>query len=300
MTLLRTLIYFFQEALLDFRRNKALYGFACFVMTLSLFVLGFSRYLTGNVYDLLKTWERDLEVRVFLEDGVGPQRAKALERELASDPCVASVTFVSPEEAMKVLERLAPAFKSSGMDKDDSPLPASLSLRLKVPLDLDRVRALVNRAGRELGVAQVLFDWDWVERLRNYTRFAGFLGWILFAALGIAAVFTVAAICRIIALNRREEIAILHFVGATGTSIRGPFVVGGMLMGAFAAAGALLALYAAHVLLQRSVGADTLLLGWVSRGFLDAADQALLIGAGLVLGGLGGLTGLGSIEHWTQ
>ena len=52
MSLLRTLIYFFQEALLDLRRNKALYGFAWFVVALSLFVLGFSRYIAGNVNGL--------------------------------------------------------------------------------------------------------------------------------------------------------------------------------------------------------------------------------------------------------
>jgi cell division transport system permease protein len=300
MTWLRTLLYFIQEAFLDFRRNTALYGFACFVMTLSLFVLGFSRYLTGNVNTILKTWERDLEVRVFLADEVPRDQVLALQKEMAKDPSVASVEFVSPEEALKVLERLAPAFRGTGIAQGDSPLPPSISLRLKTPLDLDRVRALVVRVGKLPGVAQVLFDWDWVDRLRSYTRFAEFLGWVLFGALGIAAVFTVAAICRIIALNRREEIAILHFVGATGASVRGPFVVGGMLMGAFAAAGALLAVVAAHLLLHRSAGSDTLLLGWVSRGFLDLGDQALLLGAGVVLGGLGGLTGLGSIERWTH
>ncbi|OYV98916.1 MAG: hypothetical protein B7X11_05730 [Acidobacteria bacterium 37-65-4] len=116
----------------------------------------------------------------------------------------------------------------------------------------------------------------------------------------MAAVFTVAAICRIIALNRREEIVILHFVGATGSSIRGPFVAGGMLMGALAAAGALLALLAVHILLQRSGGSDVLLLGWVSHGFLDMGDQALLLCAGILLGTVGGAAGLGSIERWAQ
>lgn len=300
MTLFRTLIYFFQEAMLDLRRNKALYGFAWFVVALSLFVLGFSRYLTGNVNALLRTWERDLEVRVFLDDDLAADRLKALEQAFRKDPCVVSAEYVSPEDALKVLARLAPAFQAAGSSPGASPLPPSLSLKLRTPLDLERVRALVARAGKEPGVAQVLFDWDWVDRLRAYSRFVGLLGWVLFGALGLAAVFTVAAICRIIALNRREEIAILHFVGATGSSIRGPFVAGGLLMGALAAVGALLALLAVHLLLQRSGGSDALLLGWVSHGFLDLGDQALLLGAGVLLGTVGGAAGLGSIERWAQ
>ena len=127
--------------------------------------------------------------------------------------------YISPEQALNVLARLAPAFQAAGSSPGASPLPPSLSLKLKAPLDLARVRSLVARAAKEPGVAQVLFDWDWVDRLRVYSRFVGLLGWVLFGALGLAAVFTVAAICRIIALNRREEIVILHFVGATGSSI---------------------------------------------------------------------------------
>jgi cell division transport system permease protein len=300
MTLLRTLIYFFQEALLDLRRNKALYGFAWFVMALSLFVLGFSRYITGNVNALLRAWEKDLEVRVFLEDGLDSSMLKALEQTLGKDPSVGSVEYISPEEALEVLARLAPAFQAAGSRPGESPLPPSLSLKLKAPLDLARVRALVARAAGEPGVAQVFFDWDWVDRLRVYSRFVGLLGWVLFGALGLAAVFTVAAICRIIALNRREEIVILHFVGATGSSIRGPFVAGGLMMGAMAAFGALSVLFALHLLLQRFGGSDALLLDWVSHGFLDLGDQGLLLGAGILLGALGGAVGLGSIERWAQ
>ena len=150
------------------------------------------------------------------------------------------------------------------------------------------------------GVAQVLFDWDWVDRLRTYSRFVSLLGWVLFGALGVAAVFTVAAICRIIALSRREEIAILHFVGATGSSIRGPFVAGGMSLGALAGMGALAVLFGVHLLLSRSAGPDALLIEWVSRGFLPLGDQALLIGTGALLGAVGGFAGLGSIDHWAQ
>ncbi len=300
MTLLRTLIYYLQEAFLDLRRHKALYGFAWFVVTLSLFVLGFSQYLTGNVNAMLRTWGRDLEVRVFLDDGVSPERVTELTRLFEKDPSVASVVYVSPQEGLKVLERIAPAFKATGAGEADNPLPASLALRLKLPLNLDRVTRLVASAGQMPGVAQVLFDWDWVESLRTYSRFVSLLGWVLFGALGVAAVFTVAAICRIIALNRREEIAILHFVGATGASIRGPFVVGGMALGALGGVGALLLLLIVHLLIGHVAGPNALLLGWVSHAFLGVGGQALLVGAGALLGAAGGMAGLGSIEHWAQ
>lgn len=299
MSFLRTLAYFVVEALVALWRHKALHGFALFVVMLSLYVLGFSRYLTSNVNSLLKSWEDNLEVRVFLDDGVTGDRAAELARLLGSNPAVASAHVVSPEEGLKVLTAIAPAFGSLSKELGQNPLPTSLSLKLRSPIDLDRVHGLVESAGKEKGVSQVLFDWDWVQRLRTYSRFVALLGWILFGALGVAAVFTVGAITRIIALSRREEIAILHFVGATGWSIRGPFFAGGTVLGLGAGLLALALLLASHLVLRHAAGQEALLLQWVSHAFLSQEDQLVLVGTGAILGGVGGLVSLGSLEHWS-
>jgi cell division protein FtsX len=293
------LIYFFLEAAVAFWRHKALHGFALFVVTLSLYILGFSQYLTGNVNALLKSWETNLEVRVFLEDKLPEDKIQELAQSLGREDAVASVQVITPQEGLKVLAKIAPAFGALSEDLGENPLPAALSLRLKSPLNLERVRRLVDKAGHMPGVAQVLFDWDWVQRLRTYSRFVSLLGWILFGALGVAAVFTVAAITRIIVLSRREEIAILHFVGATSASIRGPFIAGGALLGFFAGVLALLLVLSSHLVLHAAAGSDTLFLQWVSRAFLSTRDQALLVMTGTALGALGGLTSLGSLEHWS-
>lgn len=300
MSLLRMLAYFFGEGLTALWRHKALHGFALFVVALSLYILGLSRYLTGNVNSLLLSWEENLEVRVFLEDGLAPDRIRELSERFQRYPVVASTRLVTAEEALTVLAKLAPALASASKEMGESPLPASLSLRLKTPLDLDGVRRLVKEASGEKGVSQVLFDWEWVEKLRTYSHFVSLIGWVLFAALGVASVFTVAAITRILALSRREEIAILHFVGATAPTIRGPFVAGGLMLGFLSALAALLLIALTHLLLQRSAGADALLLAWVSHAFLSLRDQALLLAAGTALGALGGALSLGSSEHWVQ
>ena len=142
------------------------------------------------------------------------------------------------------------------------------------------------------------FDWEWVERLKLYTRFVAGIGWTLFAVLGGAALFTVAAITRILALSRREEIAVLHFMGATATTVRGPFVAGGAAMGFLSGFCALGLLAAAHAFLHHAAGPGQAFLGWISQAPLPAAEQFLLIFSGCILGGLGGLVSLGSSEHW--
>ena len=298
MPLLRLVAYFFSEGLTGIWRHKALHAFALFVVTASLFVLGFSRYITRNVQEILQSWQGGLEVRLFLEEGVSPARLREIEARFSSDPAVASVRYVSPEEALAVLTRVVPDFAEAAGSLPRNPLPPSVSLRLRSPVDLERVRRLTTLAEREPGVAQVLFDWEWVERLRTYTRFVSGVGWTLFAVLGAAALFTVAAITRILALSRREEIAVLHFMGATAATVRGPFLAGGGVMGLLAGVLALLLLAGAHAFLHHAAGPGTAFLAWISLAPLPPAEQFLLALSGCILGALGGIASLGSSEHW--
>lgn len=298
MSLLRLLAYFLAEGATGMWRHKSLHIFALCVVSASLFVLGFSRYMTRNVQELLRSWQGGLEIRLFLDDDLPDARLKELEGRFASDPCVASVRHVSPGEALGVLTRVVPDFAAAAESLPRNPLPASLSLRLRSPVDLGKVKRLTASAGREPGVAQVLFDWEWVERLRTYTRFVAGAGWTLFAVLGAAALFTVAAITRILALSRREEIAVLHFMGATTATVRGPFVAGGATLGLLSGFAALILLAGAHASLAHAAGSGATFLGWLSREPLPLSEQFLLALSGCILGALGGFASLGSPEHW--
>lgn len=297
MGFLRTLLYFLKEGAVAIFRHKTLHAFALFIVALSLFVLAFSLYLTGNVSDLIASWQQDLEVRLFLADGLPPSRAEALAALFAADPRVLSVRPVSAEEALRELSRISPAFGSAAAALDENPLPPSLSLKLRPPVDLEQVRRLLAEARRLDGVDQVLFDWDWVEKLRDYNRFVRLLGGLLFAALSAAAVFTMAAVTRIIALSRKEEIAILRFVGATEWSLRGPFVAGGLILGGLAGLLALAGLYAAHLLFLHFAKGGALFLGYLSRRYLTPSETLLVLTLGMALSALGGGFSLRLEEH---
>ncbi|MGC8763553.1 MAG: cell division protein FtsX [Acidobacteriota bacterium] len=297
MGFLRTLLYFLKEGAVAILRHKTLHAFALFIVALSLFVLAFSLYLTGNVSDLIASWQQNLEVRLFLADDLPPSRAGELAARFSADPRVLSVRAVSAAEALEELARISPAFGSAAAALDENPLPPSLSLRLRPPVDLNKVRLLLEEARRLDGVDQVLFDWDWVEKLRDYNRFVRLLGGLLFAALSAAAVFTMAAVTRIIALSRKEEIAILRFVGATEWSLRGPFVAGGLILGGLAALLALAGLYAAHLLFFHFAKGGALFLGYLSRRYLTPSETLLVLSLGMALSALGGGLSLRLEEH---
>lgn len=294
----RLILFFVQEGFLGIARHKTLSVFAIFIVSLSLYVLGFSRYLTSNINNLLTSWEGQLEVRLVMKDDIDEAGIRKAISILDKDPQVENTKIISPKEAMEFLERLSPSLRALSFKESDNPLPYSLSLTLKKPVDVNKVRVLIENSRKVPGVEEAIFDWEWMDKLKTYSRFLAFLGWLLFAALGVASLFTVTAITRILALSRKEEIAVLYSLGATPASIRGPFVMNGILIGLLSSILALILILVTHLVIRRTMGGESFILLLLSKEFLTFSDQAALVAVGTVMGGAGGFLSLGSIHDW--
>jgi cell division transport system permease protein len=298
MGLYRLFLFFLQEGLLGIVRHKTLNIFAIFIVALSLYVLGFSRYLTSNINNLLTSWEGQLEVRLVLKDGVNDKEIKNILSLLDKEPLIAESRIISPKDAMQFLEKLSPSLKALSFRENENPLPYSLSLSLKKPIDVKKVKELIENVKRIPGVQEAIFDWEWMDKLKTYSRFLAFLGWLLFAALGVASLFTVTAITRILALSRKEEIAVLYSLGATPGSIRGPFITNGILVGLLSSIFSLIFLFMTHLIIRKAMAGDNFVLLLISKDFLNFGDQFTLLLVGTVMGGAGGFLSLGSIHDW--
>lgn len=116
------------------------------------------------------------------------------------------------------------------------------------------------------------------------------IGFLLGGFLTLAAALTVANVVRLALWARRDEIEIMHLVGAPQTFIRGPFVMEGVLQGGI---GALLALAALALTFLAIRGpflvplAEALNLSGVR--FLAPGMCLLLVLGGTLVGCLGGL-----------
>jgi len=298
MGLYRLLAFFLQEGFLGIARHKTLSIFAIFIVSLSLYVLGFSRYVTSNINNLLSAWEGQLEVRLVLKDSATDAEIRKIVSFLEREPQVEGSKVITPREAMEFLERLSPSLRALSFRESENPLPYSISLTLKKPVDVGRVRELIEKVRKVPGVEEAIFDWEWMDKLKTYSRFLAFLGWVLFAALGVASLFTVTAITRILALSRKEEIAVLYSLGATPASIRGPFVANGILIGLFSSALSLVFILATHIVIRRTMAGDNFVLLLLSKEFLNVSDQLALLAVGTIMGGAGGFLSLGSIHDW--
>lgn len=288
-------VFLIQEAGQNLVANRWLSLFSVSSIAVSIFLFAFFLYVGKNVQHLFVSWEENVQVRVFLADGVGQFGQEHIESELKKDPRVAELTFVSKEDALKALAEFAPDIYGTASDFEDNPLPASYEVTLTAAAaDPAQVEALVEKVQGLEGVEEVLYDRAWLEKLRGYTRAAGLLGMLLGSALLLAALFTISNVIRISQLNRADEIEIMRLVGATNTVIRGPFILEGGLLGVAGGVVALTVLYVVHLVLghwQESGQAP--LLSLIAESYLPLKEQFWLVMFAGAVGLIGGAFSFG-------
>jgi cell division transport system permease protein len=106
----------------------------------------------------------------------------------------------------------------------------------------------------------------------------------------MAAALTVANVVRLALYARRDEIEIMHLVGAPTVYVRGPFVMEGVLQGGIGALAAIAILGGAYLAVRgRYLAPLAAAMNVPSVQFLPVSTCVLLVLGGMVVGCLGGL-----------
>jgi cell division transport system permease protein len=175
--------------------------------------------------------ESKVAVTARLEDNLTDNRLERLIAEVEAMPGVASVEYVSPEEAM---ERLQASYREIGRELDlgdpDSPITlfASLEISLSDPEASGDVGAELSRNDDVERVLTKQAEYDTLLGIINVIRTVGIIG---VGLVGLTVLFMIINTIRIAVYSRANEIEIMRLVGASDSFIRWPFILEGILCG---------------------------------------------------------------------
>ena len=229
-------------------------------------------------------------VRVYLASDATPDAIAALKTKLEADSRVASVKYLTAEQA------LAEANSRPGLDNlaslsSTNPFPASLDVRVKLPTQVAAVAGSVKGEAAVDPSYPTSYDPDTYARLRHFVLVAGAIAGGIILLFAIVAYAVAANAMRGVALSRRQEVAVTRLLGARGWMLRGPFVTEGLTSGALAGALAAAVVAAAWLLAVRF---ESNVFSQVLPGVDATAVRyvlAAVIVAGLVLGTVTSLLG---------
>jgi cell division transport system permease protein len=174
-------------------------------------------------------------VRVYLAPDATPDAIDSLKKRLLADPRVASVTYVSAEQAAKEASS-RPGLDSLGSLSTTNPFPASLDVNARSVTQASAIPDLVTGDPAVDASYPTSYDPDTYSRLRRIALIIGGVGAALLLVFVVVAYAVSANSIRGVAAARKEEVTITRLLGARGWMLRGPFMVEGLMTGALAGA----------------------------------------------------------------
>jgi cell division transport system permease protein len=270
-----------REALAAFRRAPLLTALSAAMIGLSLLVVGLFGVASWNVSRVLDDVEARVEIVAYLRDSASPREVAELQEALAERPDVAEVFYITREQALESARRDMAEFDSIFSSLDSNPLPASMEIRMvSAYRDADGVRAVAAAASESPIVEDVRFGADWLDKVFLLRKVAGAASVVLGITFGLVAALIIGAAVRISIFARREEIEIMHLVGAADRFIRGPFLLEGLFTGILGGAAALGGTYFVYrVLSGRVVQLAWMPPEWVALGLAAGALLGMMASA---------------------
>lgn len=248
---LRSIPYFWKQAVANISKNRVVHVVGISTMVISLLILGAFLLLFLNVNNWLQGWGRDLTMSVYLQDGVSEARRQEIASALNRLPSAEIERYVSKEQALSDFKHALGAQAGLLEGLSSNPLPASFELVFHrssdAEIDPEEVKGRLE--GIE-GVGEVQYSQEWIRRFEGLMGMVKAVGFVLGGLLCLCVLFIVTNTIKLTIYSRQEEIEILKLVGATDWFIKIPFLLEGALQGILAGSTALLFLYGGYFLLS--------------------------------------------------
>ena len=239
-----TVGYTMKQGVKNIGRNKlfSLASVATMAACIFLFGLFFSVILNFNY--IVKKAEEGVAITVFFEENLEDSKVEAIGDALRDRDDVLKVTYVSADEAWDTFkdEYFGESKDLAEGFKDDNPLAGSDNYEVYMK-DVESQKEVVKFAEGLDGVRKVNKSDVVAKTLSSVNKLILYVSAAIILILLIVTVFLISNTVTIGITVRKEEIAIMKYIGAKDYFVRGPFIVEGILIGLVGAAIPLAGLY---------------------------------------------------------
>ena len=225
--------------LTNFRRNLWLAGASTLIMTITLIIFSVLSLLFVITSSSVHTIQERVDISAYFKNGLAESQIQSIKSQLEDDDRIDEVRYVSADEALakfKENHTNDPLLLESVGELNENPLPATLQIKAKNLDDYPAIADLLNSEKFSSSIEKVNFEDNRVliARLNNLLKFIITAGIILIGVFSAIAVLVIFNTITLTIYNRKEEVEIMRFVGATNWYIRGPFIVEAILYSVFA------------------------------------------------------------------
>lgn len=254
-----TIGYVGKQGIKNIWRNKMFSLASIATMSACIFLFGLFFSILVNFQYIIRTAEEGVAITVFFDEDATDAQKEEIGQQLEEHEGVANVRYVSADEAWEEFQKeyfgdnpeLAEGFK------DDNPLASSDNYEVYMETTDNSDQSLVARSRSLSETQNELVEFaqglDGVRDVNKSDVVANTLSSVntLVAIVSVAIIIILLGVSIFLISNtvtmgitvRKEEIAIMKYIGAKDFVVRSPFVIEGLIIGIFGAAIPLTLLY---------------------------------------------------------
>jgi cell division transport system permease protein len=217
------------------------------IIAISMLIFSTFTLLAFNLTNFLKIWEDKIEVIAYLKRGTPSSEVEPLLNKTRLLEGVEVVRYVSPYDAMIFMEKKLGRQKNLLEGIQPAVLPPSFEIQLKKDYrNSTKIKEVVTHLKKIPQFEEIEYGQEWVETFSVLVHILRLTQWILGGLLLVAIVSITSNTLQLTISSRREEIEVMHWVGASPGFIRVPFYVEGLIQGLLGGGLAILFLFLLH------------------------------------------------------
>jgi len=263
-----------------------------FTSMMTILVLGISLTLPATLHLFVKNaqsisqqWDSASEITLFLKLSVQDKAAKNLVQRIQLYPEVASVKYISSDDALTEFKNLS-GFGEALEYLSSNPLPATILVTpTQRASQTQAAKELLLKLESEREVEQGKLDLEWLMRLEAIAKLIEDIVIGIAMLLCASVVLIIGNTIRLAILNQRDAIAVMKLVGATDSFIQRPFLYSGVWYGVL---GGMVAVVCVEILAQYFTSALVTLTDLYQSQYelmgLSLTEMLILIFSAVILG----------------
>lgn len=239
-----TVGYSVKQGVKNISRNKMFSLASIATMSACIFVFGLFFSIVMNFQYIVHKAEEGVAITVFFEDDATQSQKDNIERQLTEHEGVKEIKFVSADDAWESFkdQYFGEAAELAEGFENDNPLAGSDNFEVYMN-DVSQQKGLVEFAKSLPGVRRVNKSDTVANTLNSVNKLVWYVSVVIIGILLAVSIFLISNTVTMGITVRREEIAIMKYIGAKDSFVRAPFIIEGVLIGIIGAALPLLVLY---------------------------------------------------------
>lgn len=231
---LSKLKYSFSEAKKNVTRNGLMSIASLFTIACCLLILGVFAILSINVNIITAQVKDQCEIQLYIMPDATEERVAAIGEEIKNNQNVKETTLFTKEETLEYA--ITDMFEGNeqmleGFEEDN---PFSDSYKI-VLFDIEKTKETADALQKISDVEKVVNKQDVVNMVLSISNAIKKFSIAVMVILLMVAMVIISNTVKLTVFNRRKEINIMKYIGATDRFIRVPFVLEGFIIGCLGA-----------------------------------------------------------------